>query len=315
MRIDSVTFFTSGLVGIRDNQSAMARLNEQIATGQNFLAPKDDPLATQKVLDLGNRLAARTQYAANQTKADLALEYESTVLNEVESALNKARALLVGTSPAFDAQARDAHAQQLRGVFEHLLSLANTQDPSGNYIFAGDKTTTQPFANAGGGDGGNPPAGVVTGYVGSASTREVEVDTGRRLQVSDNLDTVYRAGDGPGVDLLQTLDEAIVRLPLSNPPGAIPDQATLDGYIQTLDDAINALAGIQYRIAGAQTELADLTATTNSLMTLESNALGDLQQLDQAAAIMRLKTRQTSLEAAERAYAMTSSLSLFSYLG
>nr|MBP8901774.1 flagellar hook-associated protein FlgL [Thiobacillaceae bacterium] len=173
MRIDSVTFFTSGLVGIRDNQSAMARLNEQIATGQNFLAPKDDPLATQKVLDLGNRLAARTQYAANQTKADLALEYESTVLNEVESALNKARALLVGTSPAFDAQARDAHAQQLRGVFEHLLSLANTQDPSGNYIFAGDKTTTQPFANAGGGDGGNPPAGVVTGYVGSASTREV----------------------------------------------------------------------------------------------------------------------------------------------
>ena len=37
--------------------------------------------------------------------------------------------------------------------------------------------------------------------------------------------------------------------------------------------------------------------------------------VDQAAAIMRLKTRQTSLEAAERAYAMTSSLSLFSYLG
>lgn len=48
MRIDSVTFFTSGLVGIRDNQSAMARLNEQIATGQNFLAPKDDPLPPRK---------------------------------------------------------------------------------------------------------------------------------------------------------------------------------------------------------------------------------------------------------------------------
>jgi flagellar hook-associated protein 3 FlgL len=312
MRIDSVTFFTASLAGIRDNQSAMARLNEQIATGQNYLAPKDDPLATQKVLDLGNRLAARTQYAANQTKAGLALEYESTVLNEVESALKKARALIVGTSPAFDAQARDVQAQQLRGVFNHLLGLANTQDPSGNYIFAGDKTTTQPFANAG---GGIPPAGVVTSYVGTASTRDVEVDAGRRLQVSDNLDTVFQAGGGPGVDLLQTLDEAIVRLPLDGAlPGAINDQATLDGYIQTLDDAINALAGIQYRIAGAQTELADLSVTTQSLLTLESNALGDLQQLDQATAIMQLKTRQTSLEAAERAYAMTSSLSLFSFL-
>jgi flagellar hook-associated protein 3 FlgL len=313
MRIDSVTFYTASLVGIRDNQSAMARLNEQIATGQNFLAPKDDPLSTQKVLDLGNRLATRTQYAANQTKAGLALEYESTVLNEVDSALKKARALIVGTSPTYDAQSRDVQAQQLRGVFEHLLGLANTQDPSGNYIFAGDRTTTQPFANAG---GGIPPAGVVTSYVGSASTRSMEVEVGRRIQVSDNLDTVYQAGGGAGVDLLQTLDEAIVRLPLNSAlPGAITDQATLDGYIQTLDDAINALAGIQYRIAGAQTELADLSVTTNSLLTLESNALGDLQLLDQATAIMQLKTRQTSLEAAERAYAMTSSLSLFSYLG
>jgi len=313
MRIDSVTFYTASLVGIRDNQSAMARLNEQIATGQNFLAPKDDPLSTQKVLDLGNRLATRTQYAANQTKAGLALEYESTVLNEVDSALKKARALIVGTSPTYDAQSRDVQAQQLRGVFEHLLGLANTQDPSGSYIFAGDRTTTQPFANAG---GGIPPAGVVTSYVGSASTRSMEVEVGRRIQVSDNLDTVYQAGGGPGVDLLQTLDEAIVRLPLDSAlPGAITDQATLDGYIQTLDDAINALAGIQYRIAGAQTELTDLSVTTNSLLTLESNALGDLQQLDQATAIMQLKTRQTSLEAAERAYAMTSSLSLFSYLG
>jgi flagellin-like hook-associated protein FlgL len=157
---------------------------------------------------------------------------------------------------------------------------------------------------------------VVTSYVGTASTRDVEVDAGRRLQVSDNLDTVFQGGvTAPGVDLLQTLDEAIVRLPLDGAlPGAINDQATLDGYIQTLDDAINALAGIQYRIAGAQTELADLSVTTQSLLTLESNALGDLQQLDQATAIMQLKTRQTSLEAAERAYAMTSSLSLFSFL-
>ena len=38
MRIDSVTFFTSGLVGIRDNQSAMARLNEQIATSTSASA-------------------------------------------------------------------------------------------------------------------------------------------------------------------------------------------------------------------------------------------------------------------------------------
>lgn len=312
MRIDSMTFYTTSLLGIRDNQASIARLSEQIATGRKFLAPKDDPLATQKILDLGDRLATRAQYAANQTKAEIALNYESTVLNEMESALRRARGLLVGVSHNFDAATRDGHAQQLRGVFNQLLDLANTRDPSGNYIFAGDRTTTRPYDNPG---VLNSPAGTPTTFNGSASTREVEVDPGRRVRVNDNLNTVIQAGGGAG-DLLQTLDEASVRLPL--PPsavGAITTQATLDGYVQTVDAALAALSRIQHRVAGARTELADLMVTTKGLQTLEQNALSDLILVDQASAIMSLQTRQTTLEAAQRAYALTSGLSLFNFLG
>lgn len=312
MRIDSMTFYTTSLLGIRDNQASIARLSEQIATGRNFLAPKDDPLATQKILDLGDRLATRAQYAANQTKAEIALNYESTVLNEFESALRRARGLLVGVSNNFDAATRDGHAQQLRGVFNQLLDLANTRDPSGNYIFAGDRTTTRPYDNLG---GGIPPAGTASTFNGSASTRAIEVDPGRRVQINDNLNTVIQAGGGAGVDLLQTLDEASVRLPVSVPPGAVPDQATLDGYVQTVDTALAALSRIQHRVAGARTELVDLMVTTKGLQTLEQNALSDLILVDQASAIMSLQTRQTALEAAQRAYALTSGLSLFNFLG
>jgi len=313
MRIDSMSYYTTSLLGIRDNQASIARLSQQIATGRNFLAPKDDALATQKILDLGDRLATRAQYAANQTKAEIALHYESTVLNEFESALRRARGLLVGLSHNFDAATRDAHAQQLRGVFNQLLDLANTRDPSGNYIFAGDMTTTRPYDNPG---GGIPPAGTPTTFNGSASTREVEVDPGRRVQINDNLNTVMQAGVVGGVDLLQTLDEASVRLPL--PPsagGAITTQATLDGYVRTVDDALAALSRIQHRVAGARTELADLMVTSKGLQTLEQNALSDLILVDQASAIMSLQTRQTTLEAAQRAYALTSGLSLFNFLG
>ncbi len=312
MRIDSMTFYTTSLLGIRDNQASIARLSEQIAAGRKFLAPKDDPLATQKILDLGDRLATRAQYAANQTKAEIALNYESTVLNEMESALRRARGLLVGVSHNFDAATRDGHAQQLRGVFNQLLDLANTRDPSGNYIFAGDHTTTRPYDNPG---GGIPPAGTASTFHGSASTRAMEVDPGRRIQINDNLNTVMQAGGGAGVDLLQTLDEASVRLPVSVSPGAVPNQATLDGYVQTVDTALAALARIQHRVAGARTELADLMVTTKGLQTLEQNALSDLILVDQASAIMSLQTRQTTLEAAQRAYALTSGLSLFDFLG
>ncbi|MBM4181692.1 MAG: hypothetical protein FJ209_09110 [Betaproteobacteria bacterium] len=312
MRIDSMTYYTVSLVGIRDNQNAIARLSQQIATQSNYLAAKDNPLATQKILDLGDRIATRAQYANNQTKAEITLKYESVVLDEIESTLRRARGLLAGISHNADAVTRHTHAEQLRGAFQQLLDLANSRDPSGSYIFSGDRTTTKPFNNAG---GGVPPAGAASTYNGSTNLREVEVESGRRVRVNDNLDTVMRAGAGAGTDLLQTLDEAIVRLPLSAPPGAVPDQATLNGYIQTIDTALDSLAGIQYRVAGVRTELADLMVTTNGLQTLEQNALSDLQRVDQAAAIMRLQTRQTSLEAAQQAYALTSGLSLFSFLG
>ena len=51
------------------------------------------------------------------------------------------------------------------------------------------------------------------------------------------------------------------------------------------------------------------------LLLEEKNALSDMTQVDQAAAIVELQSRQTTLEAISRAYSLTSGLSLFNYLG
>ena len=105
MRIDSMSYFTASLAAIRDNQSAISRLNQQIASGNALLAPRDDPLATEKVLQLSNRVAARTQYSSNQDSAQLALNYEQTVTQELEKTLSAARALL-NVSPSDNASLR-----------------------------------------------------------------------------------------------------------------------------------------------------------------------------------------------------------------
>jgi flagellin-like hook-associated protein FlgL len=49
-------------------------------------------------------------------------------------------------------------------------------------------------------------------------------------------------------------------------------------------------------------------------MLAEKNMLSDITQVDKAAAIVELQSRQTSLEAISRAYSITSGLSLFNYL-
>jgi len=315
MRIDSMTYFTSSLAGIQSNQTAISRLNQQIATGLTMLATKDDPVTAVKAMELSNRIAMRTQYAANQDKAELDLNYETVVMEEMSSAMIQARTLLVGVSPSQSVSARNVNAEQLKGVFNHLLGLANTRDPSGNYIFAGYETATKPFVNAGGGVPTDyygtsqiPVAIAPDGTTAPGGSRWSELDVGRYIQVNDNMDQVIRPIGGS--DLLQELGEAIVNL-----PGATITQTDIDGYVAVLDTAISKLGLIEHRVAGALTELTDLRASTQALLLNEKNALSDMTQVDQAAAIVELQSRQTSLEAISRAYSLTSGLSLFNYLG
>jgi flagellar hook-associated protein 3 FlgL len=324
MRIDSLTYFNSSLAGIRDNQASISRLNQQIAADRRLLAPKDDPVATEKVLDLSNRVAVRAQFLANQDKASVALKYETTVLDEMHKTLRSARALIAGMSPSFDASLRNVHAQNLSGLNKHLLSLANTQDPSGSYIFGGHDTNDAPFGNPldGTATATNYDGTPITDVANPAGTRSIEVDTGRLVQINDNLNAVFQATEVDdagaavagsvvaGPDLLQELDDAVATL-----PGAALTQADIDGWVAVIDTALSRLDTISHRVAAAYGEVEDTRTTTKALLLLEQNALSDLQLLDKTSAIIELQSRQTSLEAAERAYALTSNLSLFNFLG
>lgn len=306
MRIDSLTYFNSSLLGMRDNQSGIARLSQQIAADQKLLQPKDDPVATEQILDLSNRIATRTQFASNQDRASLALKYETTVLSEMRKTLNSARSLLAGIGPSNDTSLREVTAQTLAGYANQLMDLANTQDPSGNYIFGGFNTNNKPFTN--------PLDGTATAttYVGTPNpggTRSIEVEVGRLVQVNDNLDGVFKSGDLAGNDLLQELDGAVATL-----PGNTLTQADLTGWMSLLDTAMTNLDSINYRVTAAYGEVEDVRTTSKALMVQEQNALSDLQTLDKESAIMELQMRQTALEAAQRAYAKTSGLSLFNYL-
>ncbi|PIV89158.1 MAG: hypothetical protein COW48_01770 [Hydrogenophilales bacterium CG17_big_fil_post_rev_8_21_14_2_50_63_12] len=342
MRISSLSYFTSSLPAMQDNQSQIARLSEQIGSGQRLLAAKDDPLAAGKAMQLSSRIAVREQYLANQQKAGLALNYENTVLKEMDKSLTDARALLTQSNGSDAQPVRDQHAEMLKNLYLHLKDLANSRDTEGHYIFAGFNTqlgsATPPFDH---------PQGYPTIAASTASTyngtadgalpstqgvRSITMDDGRSVQVSDNLENVLKfpvaspvaipfADPNPPhaittvntTDVFQALDQIAITLHDTNLATTQVEQAvsdTMNGLTATLD----RLGGIERRLAAATLELNDVQKTTESLLLIERNALSDLTQVDQAAAIIEMQSRQTSLQAAQQAYAATSKLSLFSYL-
>ena len=306
MRVSSLTLSTAALAGIQNEQSAIARLAQQIARGERLLAPKDDPVQAARVLELSDRIALREQYLANQDRARLALNYQGAVLQGVRQVLEHARGILMGTSPSHEPALRQQYAQLIENDYRQLKDLANARDPSGNYLFSGFRTSTVPFQHTQAAPGPGPSG--LTTYAGDTGTRSIEIDLGRRIQVNDNLDVgVMRAGAAN--DLLRAIDQ--IAIDLRSPTLT---QAQLDTAIARLNQALDDLGLIERRVAAAQQEVADTQAVTRALLNQEKDALGRLTELDQAAAIVELQRRQVTLEAAQRAYARTADLSLFKYL-
>jgi flagellar hook-associated protein 3 FlgL len=323
MRISTLTYFTASLPSMQDNQAQISRLSQQISTGLNMLAPKDDPIAAGQAMQLSNRVAVRDQYISNQQQAGQALNYENTVLQGIDSTLTGARALLVGSNGTDTQTVRDQNAATISGMYAQLKDLVNSRDTNGHYIFAGYNSNLSlanpPFQHTQvyptiGTSGSTTYVG--TPYVSLTSpqgVRSITVDDGRTVQVSDNMDTVMRSGGGNGVDVLQTLDQIAITLHDTSLTSS-QVQSAMTAAINAITTTLTNLGGVEQRVASAQLQLQDVGKTSQSLQLADQNALSDLTQVDKASAIIEMQSRQTSLQAAQQAYAQTSKLSLFSYL-
>jgi flagellar hook-associated protein 3 FlgL len=326
---------------MQDNQSQIARLSTQVSTGQRMLSAKDDPLSAQKAMQLSSHIAVREQYLTNLQKAGLTLNSESTVLDAINKTLTDARALLSQSNGSDTQPVRDQHADMIAGMYVQLKDLLNSRDTDGHFIFAGSNTQLA---------GNNPPfqhtpvfptiaASGTTTYLGTPDgalpstqgVRSVAIGDQRNLQVTDNLQNVVDFPTASPVaipyfnaatntvtnvnttDILQAMDQVAIAMHDTNLT-TNQAQSGITAALNAITGTLDHLGGIERRVAAAQVQIKDATAATQSLQTLDQNALSDLTLVDKTAAIVELQSRQTSLQAAESAYAQTRQLSLFNYL-
>ncbi|MFZ5484323.1 MAG: flagellar hook-associated protein FlgL [Pseudomonadota bacterium] len=315
MRISTSAYFATSLYGIQNQQSAISRLNQQIASGQRMLAAKDDPVANARAMGLENSLATRSQFASNQLKLELVQKETMTVLNELDDAFVKAREVVSTGQNAYDPSLREQAALTLNGLYKHIAELANYRDTQGNYLFSGHETDTRPFVHTQVFDPTSSATAVsaATTYAGDAGVREIVVDSGRTLRANESLTDVLQPGVA-GADLLQILDQLAIDLrDTSMDPATL--QANLSAAYDDISNAMDALKEVQTSLAGRQLELADVTGANTALININEDILGELTQVEQERAIVELQQRQTILQAAMSAFSSSSRLSLFNYLG
>ena len=184
MRISTLQAFNNGVAGIQRNYSNATRTQEQISTGNRILTPADDPVASVRLLQLEQQQNVLSQYNSNLTAAKNSLTQEEVTLNSVNTVLQRVRELAVQAgNGALDPQDRKAIAAELGEREDELLSLMNTRNARGEYLFSGFQGKTQPFVRAADGS---------YSYQGDEGQRKLQIASSLGIPISDNGKSIFQ---------------------------------------------------------------------------------------------------------------------------
>ncbi|WP_345868820.1 flagellar hook-associated protein FlgL [Shewanella algae] len=147
MRISTSQMYQQNLNSILQKQTDTNRILEQLSSGKKVNTAGDDPVAAIGIDNLYQQNALVQQYLKN-------VDYSKNHLSMAESKLGSAETLVTSireqmlraVNGTLAPSERQMIADELRGSLDELLSIANTQDESGNYLFSGFSTDNQPFA-------------------------------------------------------------------------------------------------------------------------------------------------------------------------
>ncbi|MCM2678945.1 flagellar hook-associated protein FlgL [Echinimonas agarilytica] len=183
MRVSTFQFYQSNTNNILDKQS---RVNDQIihlSEGKRVIVGSDDSVATNSILNYKQEIRVTDQYQRNGDFAESRLRAEETALGSAETVLLRIKELtLQGNNGALGAEERDAIAQELEARLEELLSLSNTKDEGGNYVFAGFQTSIKPFEQ-------QPDSSVI--YNGDQGQRETNLGPSVTITTNDSGQDVF----------------------------------------------------------------------------------------------------------------------------
>ncbi|MCY1486812.1 flagellar hook-associated protein 3 [compost metagenome] len=216
MRISTLQAFNNGVNGLQRNYANATRTQEQISTGNRILTPADDPVASVRLLQLEQQQSVLGQYKSNLTAAKNSLSQEEATLNSVNTVMQRVRELAVQAgNGALSQTDRQSIAAELAEREDELLSLMNTRNARGEYLFSGFQGKTQPFLR-------NADGTYV--YQGDDGQRKLQVASALELPISDNGRTVFESGRNAG------------RLSITGNPAA-PAAAIVSGAL--VDDEVS----------------------------------------------------------------------------
>ena len=309
MKVSTSVQFDRASTSMSNLQNELATSQAKISSQKQVLNPSDAPGQAANILRLHSIIDRQTTFGRTIESAQTRLNNEDSALSSANDAVIRIKELTIqAINGTMDSNSRQAIATEMSGLRDHLLSLANTTDTTGNYIFSGSKVRTPPFSA--------DAAGTVA-YRGDQTRMRVEIGEQRMVTInrpgtSAFVRVVRKETDGSetGRGFFQAVDDLIAAVKASGSTGTSGMQRGL-GEMDALQTGLNlaqADAGTDLNILDLQNNV--LEDTKLNLKTVLSKS----EDLDMTAAITQMQKQLMSLQAAQSSFAKISELTLFSYL-
>ncbi len=191
VRISTNTFYTNSINGMNQQQNTLLNTQLQLSSGLQINTPADNPGGAAQVIDLTQANNMNTQYLANIGNAQNQMSLSTGILQNVTSLIQSIQSTVISANNAtLNNSNRQTLATTLQQQFNQLLTLANSQDGQGNYLFSGTMGNTKPFVVT--------PTGVQ--YQGNSGQQRAQVSTSQSLVTNVNgADLFMRVKNGNGL--------------------------------------------------------------------------------------------------------------------
>lgn len=306
MQVSTSLMFDRAITQMGITQDRLSKTQTQLSTTKQINKPSDAPDQAATITRLKSAIDRQTSYVSTINSVKDKLSQQETASNNATDVLVRLKELTVqaanDTYSSVDRKSIDIEVRQLR---DQLLSLANTQDVNGNFIFSGSRVGKQAFATN---------------------------ENGKLVYQGDQTVSFTGVGDQSSVDINRTGTnpfDKIIRDEGNNKKSAV-------GFFQVIDDLSAALQSndatrikravgeVQTLQQGLSDSLASIGAATNKIdnqaALAEENVLrmkstlSQVEDTDYTKAITNMNKDMLALQAAQSSFAKIAQLNLFDYI-
>ncbi|MBT1071922.1 flagellin [Pelotalea chapellei] len=300
MRVTANMSADSSLYNIQQGRKKLDRLQELTSSGSYINKPSDDPIGSNLLLDVGDKLRAGTQYLSNIKKSQIWQEFANTALTGMADTMRLAKQQVATiTAGSNDPVERQNAVSQLQTLKQQMIDMGNIQ-MGDQYLFGGVKNTTAPFSATAPYYSGDESALKIE--VGPATTQQMNIP-GNQLLTADTA-TTQPYGT---TNILQTFDDLIAAVTANNVAG-IKAGAT------ALGDGAKQITNAQTDVASRIVRLDSTAKLNNNTRNTLETIYGNTQNVDYAKLAVQLNQQKIAFEASLSSTAKLSQLSLLDYM-